>query len=84
MNPLPPSPTPKAAGGLEDEKALIKGMESLSTSVTDSKKRILEVSPDPTLSLKRFKPNLPPGRMTSPDIGERKLEIVGMDLSTNH
>ena len=89
MNPLPPvnSRTPEATRSLEDdEKTLIKGMEALSTSATDSKKRTLEASePDQTQSLKRFKrENLPPGRMTGTDIGERKLEIVGMDLSTNH
>ncbi|WP_422444974.1 MULTISPECIES: hypothetical protein [unclassified Endozoicomonas] len=74
------------SGLKKDEEALINGLKPISGLVANFNKRIREASEQgQDQSLKRLKQHLPSEWTTSIDIDieHRKLEIVGLHLSTN-
>ncbi|WP_422459094.1 WD40 repeat domain-containing protein [Endozoicomonas sp. ALB115] len=72
------------SGLKKDEEALIKGLKPISGLVASYNKRIREASEQgQDQSFKRLKQHLPSEWTTSIDIEHRKLEIVGLHLSTN-
>ncbi|WP_257295487.1 WD40 repeat domain-containing protein [Endozoicomonas sp. YOMI1] len=75
------------SGLIKDEEALIDSLKPISGLVSNFNKRISEASEtDQNHTIKRLKKDLPPGWTTSTDtdIDNRKLQIVGLNFSTNH